>query len=314
MSSIRTATKRLLSTSTSTSSSSKLTVGYVPEHFSTPLFFAQQNGSYSLGSPEFVPFVSGTGHMIESLKNKEIDVAVGLTEGFVAGLGKGADFYKIIGTYVQSPLCWAISTGINRADVSSIDSLKGGNIGISRIGSGSYVMPFVLAKQQGWTTTTTKSLFNFKILNNFKNLRDGVNSKIADAFLWEFFTSKRYYDSQEIKYVDRIYTPWPSWTITARTDIIESSLVDQLKSFLSGLNDGITFFNQNPENAIKHISTNLDYTAQDASEWIKTVEFAKDVGKIDKHVIVDNTVEILAQAGVITDAKSLDTSNFIARL
>jgi ABC-type nitrate/sulfonate/bicarbonate transport system substrate-binding protein len=84
-----------------------LKVGYVPEHFSTPLFFAKEQGFYKNHGVEveFVPFPSGTGHMIQSLKDKSINVAIGLTEGFVAGIGKGSDWYKIVGTYVQSPLC-----------------------------------------------------------------------------------------------------------------------------------------------------------------------------------------------------------------
>ena len=45
---------------------------------------------------------------------------------------------------------WAISTGADRPDITSVDSLKGGRIGVSRIGSGSYVMGFVLADKHGW--------------------------------------------------------------------------------------------------------------------------------------------------------------------
>lgn len=47
--------------------------------------------------------------MITSIRSGEIDVAIGLTEGWVAGLGKsdveGDGGYKIVGTYVETPLC-----------------------------------------------------------------------------------------------------------------------------------------------------------------------------------------------------------------
>jgi len=83
-----------------------LRVGYVPEHFSTPLYFAKHH--YNL-PVELIPFPSGTGHMITSLRSGEIDVGIGLTEGWVAGLGKedleGDGGYKIVGTYVETPLC-----------------------------------------------------------------------------------------------------------------------------------------------------------------------------------------------------------------
>lgn len=45
--------------------------------------------------------------MIQSLKSSEIDVAIGLTEGWIAGI-KGsaqADWYKVVGKYVETPLC-----------------------------------------------------------------------------------------------------------------------------------------------------------------------------------------------------------------
>ena len=47
-----------------------------------------------------------------------------------------------------------------------------------------------------------------------------------------------------------------------------------------------------------YISTKLDYSEEDAREWLKTVEFAKDVRGVDK-VVVDKTVGILQKAGVL---------------
>ena len=77
--------------------------------------------------------------MITSLQSKEIDIGIGLTEGWVAGLGKAAAEksdagYKLVGTYVETPLCWAISTGINRDDLQDVQQLKGKKMGVSRIG------------------------------------------------------------------------------------------------------------------------------------------------------------------------------------
>src|SRR5438128_12605032 len=82
-----------------------LRIGFVPEHFSTPLHFAQK---YFSLSAELIPFPSGTGHMITSLRAGEIDIGIGLTEGWVAGLGRTEDGdggYRLVGTYVETPLC-----------------------------------------------------------------------------------------------------------------------------------------------------------------------------------------------------------------
>ena len=49
--------------------------------------------------------------MITALRAGEIDVGIGLTEGWVAGLGKAQEQgdrdggFKLVGTYVETPLC-----------------------------------------------------------------------------------------------------------------------------------------------------------------------------------------------------------------
>lgn len=83
-----------------------LRIGYVPEHFSTPIYFAAK---YFNLDAELIAFPSGTGHMVAALRGDEIDIGIGLTEGWIAGLGKqdapGDGGYRLIGTYVETPLC-----------------------------------------------------------------------------------------------------------------------------------------------------------------------------------------------------------------
>lgn len=312
-------------------SATPLKIGFVPEHFSTPLHFAQKH--YGL-SAELVPFPSGTGHMITSLRSGEIDVAVGLTEGWVAGLGKdpstqqdasfGTDGgYRLVGTYVETPLCWAISTGANRTEIQSVDSLKGGKIGVSRIGSGSYVMGYVLADQRDWLVPTTavgtgietaSPFSDFVVLNTFKNLRDAVNDGRADFFMWEHFTSKKYYDSGEIRRVGEIYTPWSSWKIVASTKLFDDAkkLDDRVEEAMEKINEGIKHFEEHKDEAVKYISTELDYSEEDAREWLKTVRFPKRVQGVDKAVI-DKTVNILKKAGVLIEGRGMQPEEMIAK-
>ena len=47
-----------------------------------------------------------------------------------------------------SPLCWAISTG-NKSAIKSVEDLRGGKFGVSRMGSGSQLMAYVLAIERG---------------------------------------------------------------------------------------------------------------------------------------------------------------------
>ena len=49
--------------------------------------------------------------MISALKNGEVDVVVALTEGLVKDITTTDSPIRLLGTYVESPLCWAISSG-----------------------------------------------------------------------------------------------------------------------------------------------------------------------------------------------------------
>ncbi|KAF5660405.1 hypothetical protein FHETE_8947 [Fusarium heterosporum] len=289
-------------------SSTPLRIGFVPEHFSTPLYFAQKH--FGLDAT-LIPFPSGTGHMVTAIRAGEIDAAIGLTEGWIAGLGKdgveGDGGYRLVGTYVETPLCWAISTGAKRPEITSVDSLKSGKIGVSRIGSGSYVMGFVLADQQGWLTpgAAEKPFSDTVVLNTFENLRNAVNSGEADFFMWEHFTSKKFYDSGEIRRVGEIYTPWSSWKIVASTKLTQNGLDSRVKDLFGKLDQGIKHFNDNQEEAVAYISSNLGYTEPDAREWLKTVKFPTKTEGVGSEV-VQRTVSILRKAGVLAEGKGME--------
>lgn len=285
----------------------KLTVAYIPEHFSTPLFLAQTHGYYADRGleVEFVPVVEGSGRLIKLLEEKKVDVAIGLTEAFVASIANGNTAFNVVGTYVQSPLQWAISTGKSR-DIHSPSDLAGKRIGVSRIGSGSYVMSFVLGLQHNFPEPYFS---DFPVLHNFQNLRDSVNlnytddsgAKVdSDAFMWEHFTSKKYYDNGEIRRVGEIYTPWPLWVVTATSEAAENQAVGD---FLAAARRGVEYFWGHREEAVAHILTHLNYTAEDARLWMETVEFNRDIGAadIDWERVVVKTSGVLRAAGVITE-------------
>lgn len=278
--------------------SKKIRIGYIPEHFSTPIAFADKYGFYKkhgLENYELIPYPSGSGHLIQSLKNDEIDIVVGLTEAFVRGIANGDTEYQIVGEYVKSPLCWSISTGKKRDDLKSIEDLKkdGNNrIGVSRIGSGSYVMSFVLELKEKFPKP-----FEFTVLDTFKNLRDSVNSGTTDAFMWEYFTTKKYYDNGEIKAIGEISTPWSSWVVVSS----KKTASQDVASFLAGTRDGVAQYAQNPSEALSYILNNLDYNnSHDVASWMEKVRFSED-GALHWEKNVLETAKILASAGVVPD-------------
>jgi ABC-type nitrate/sulfonate/bicarbonate transport system substrate-binding protein len=115
--------------------------------------------------------------------------------------------------------------------------------------------------------------------------------------MWEHFTSKRYYDNGSIKRIGEIYTPWSSWKIVASTTTTKSS-DSRLEDLFTKLDQGIKYFEENPEENVKYISTELDYSEADAREWLGTVKFSKATKGVDRSVI-EGTIDILRKAGVL---------------
>ena len=244
--------------------------------------------------------------MISALQSQSVDVAIGLTEGWVAGLARVASAnespaYSLVGTYVESPLRWALSTGFARQDVAQeadpgewVKGLKGKKMGVSRVGSGSYVMGFVMADKLGWLEES-KDPFEIVVLETFDKLREGVRTGEADFFMWEHFTSKRYFDIGEIKKIGEIVTPWPSWHIVSKPELAGS---EQLEEFFALLDKGIKYFQGASAEAAEYISTELDYSKEDAEEWLQTVQFAQEVKGV-KPSVVKETLSALKKAKVV---------------
>ncbi|KAI7904967.1 uncharacterized protein BX663DRAFT_501197 [Cokeromyces recurvatus] len=232
--------------------------------------------------------------MTSKLQDKSLDLAIALTEGLVAGISKGQDWYKIIGTFVDAPLCWALSTGKN-ARYTSIDSLNKTNVAISRYGSGSHIMAFVLADQQDWQ----EQPFEFTVLNNFKAMRDAVNDGTSDFFMWERFTTKPYHDSGEVKKIGSITPDWPAFMFAAHTDILRDN-VEVFQKVLKAINHATREFVEQQDESVKLIMKMLKYPEEDVREWFKTVHYATDHKQVSRQAL-EITLKTLLKADVVKE-------------
>lgn len=291
-------------------------IGFVPEHYLLPLHFCAKHSLFPANLQiSLVPFPSGTGHMITSLRSKEIDLCIGLTEGWVAGLLNQDNYkkssqekgYSIVGSWVSTPLRWAIVTGRNRDDISSVDDLKQhGHVGVSRIGSGSHIMAYVLAQQEGWLHQGGADSKDLTLvpLGPFKDLRDGVTSSSADFFMWEHFTTKPWFHApdSELKKIGEIYTPWPSWHITASSHTFPDPKNDAtLKQLFDAFDKGIAMFNNDTDQGIKMLGNGeaqCHYSEEDGKEWLKGVKFVDGSRGVSEDVM-KSVVEVLKTANVI---------------
>ncbi|KAI9354572.1 hypothetical protein DFJ73DRAFT_826965 [Zopfochytrium polystomum] len=87
---------------------------------------------------------------------------------------------------------WSKAVPDRAGEPTLLDVLRGSTIGISRFGSGSHIIPFVIASQRGWLRSGEEGVapFRFKELKNIDGLREGIRDGSTEAFLWERFTTK----------------------------------------------------------------------------------------------------------------------------
>ncbi|RPD60126.1 periplasmic binding protein-like II [Lentinus tigrinus ALCF2SS1-7] len=281
-----------------------LRIGYVREHFSSPLLqFAEADGGKTF---TLVECPSGTGQLIGRLENDEIDVAIALTDPLISGIAKGSKAYKLVGSYVTTPLNWAVITGKD-SKYNSISDLKGTTIGISRYGSGSQTMAYVMALQQGWPTNELK----FQVNNDIRGLINSVNDSSTSAFMWEWFTTKPFVDAGECRFIGSVPTPWPSWLIAAHPT---RAPADALKPFLATLTTYVRAFDaaEKRESAdVEFIKDKFGYPEEDIKAWLKTVGYPQDCAAIPRQVILD-TLDVLLKAGFVQSPEGgFDVAHFV---
>lgn len=193
-------------------------IGGVPEHFNLPWRLAIEEGKFKAAGVElhWSDMTGGTGQMIKGLQAGSLDIAVLLTEGITRAILKGLDA-KIISVYVQSPLCWGIHAPVDQS-IRELNDLDGATFAISREGSGSHLMSYVLAQREGWESSS----LSFEVVGDVYGGLWALNNGEADGFLWEKYTTQPFVDQAKCKRIGEVYTPWPCFVIAVRNEVLAS--------------------------------------------------------------------------------------------
>lgn len=243
------------------------TVGGVPEHFNYPWYHAAEHDQSFADrrfSFEWRSFPGGTGAMCAALRSGEIDVAIMLTEGAVADISHGNPS-RIIGTYVNSPLTWGIHVSA-QSSFQNVMELREEKFAISRYQSGSHLMAYVNAQQQGWNPNELQ----FEVVGGMEGARKALKSDQAQVFMWEKFTTKPIVDQGEFRRVGNCVTPWPCFVLVAREEVIEKEQAGLLEMLYS-----IRRIMSQMEEAEKmdYISRRFEQERQDVVEWYRQTEW-----------------------------------------
>src|SRR5690606_3359788 len=196
----------------------KIRISGVPEHFNLLWHLAIDDNAFEDRGIDLqwndVP--EGTGKMCQLLRDDETDIAVILTEGIVKDI-IGGNKVKIIQKFVDSPLYWGIHVDAN-SSYRSIQELKGTKAAISRFGSGSHLMAYINANEQGWDIAND---VDFEVVNDIKGAVNALGNGSADYFMWEHFMTKPLVDQGIFRRLSDCPTPWPCFVIAASDTAIK---------------------------------------------------------------------------------------------
>ena len=248
----------------------KVKVCGVPEHFNLPWHFAIEEGAFEDRGIDLVwtDIPEGTGKMAKLLKTGETDLAIILTEGIVKSISDGNPS-KIVQTYVASPLLWGIHTD-GKSSFSKTTELKGKTAAISRYGSGSHLMAFVHAQNQGWDTEQLQ----FEVVNNINGAVEALKSGEAHYFMWEHFTTKPLVDNGTFKFLNDCPTPWPCFVIAGNQQFLETNTT-VVKHILDVINRYTKEFKSIPS-IDRTFANRYGQQLEDIQEWLSLTLWSQE--------------------------------------
>ena len=241
----------------------------VPEHFNLPWHLCIENGEFeNVGIDlEWTDVPEGTGKMCQMLRDGTTDIAVILTEGIVKDINAGNPS-KIIQVYVDSPLIWGIHVAANSKH-KSISDLKNTKVAISRNGSGSQLMAYVNANNQGWKTDNLQ----FEIVNTIDGAVESLTKGESDYFMWERFMTKPLVDKGIFRRVGDCPTPWPCFVIAVRDEILKKH-PNTIAQILEIINITTQEFKEIPS-IDRTLATKYHQKTQDIQEWLSITEWSQ---------------------------------------
>lgn len=242
----------------------------VPEHFNLPWHLSLENKEFESQNInlQWTDVPEGTGKMCQMLRNGETDIAVILSEGIVKDIVAGNPS-KIVQVYVDSPLIWGIHVAA-KSNYKSLVDIENTKVAISRFGSGSQLMAYVNANNQGWKTDNLQ----FEIVNTIDGAVEALSNGTADYFMWERFMTKPLVDNGTFRKIADCPTPWPCFVIAVREEILEQQ-PETIRKILDVINKKTASFKSIPEiEAV--LAEKYHQKIEDIQEWLSLTVWSQN--------------------------------------
>jgi ABC-type nitrate/sulfonate/bicarbonate transport system substrate-binding protein len=283
-----------------------LKIGGVPEHFNYPWRLGIERGDFSEKGLRlhWSDMTGGTGQMIRGLETGSIDVAVLLTEGIVQAICNGLPA-KIISGYVESPLTWGIHTSTSKKN-KILSDFSGGKFAISRMGSGSHLMAYVLAEEEGWKHPD----IDFNVVGDVYGGLWAIENGEADFFLWEKFTTQPFVDQGKCARIATIETPWPCFVIAAREDVL-ATRNDELQTMCGVIKKLVVEVMEN-ENAYHDIAWRYHLQEQQTKEWFSETRW--DSQSVLQVEVLESVTSRLLHLGLLSGENPYSIERMIKQM
>jgi sulfonate transport system substrate-binding protein len=250
----------------------KIRIGGVPEHFNLPWKLCIESGSLSELNINvtWTDFYSGTGAMVQALNDGSIDMATLLTEGAVAALAKDDSQFELYSFYTKTPLIWGVHVPIE-SDIKELKDINKGVFVISRYGSGSHLMAYLLAESLGFDLDSLK----FKIIDNLNGARKLFKRGGNYVFLWETFMTKPYVDNGEMHRISDFPTPWSCFVTCVRKSVFNNHK-EKISSLMHNVLSTANELKKSPL-AEKLIAREYKLEIADVRNWLQTIEWQSSI-------------------------------------
>lgn len=244
----------------------EIRVGGVPEHFNIPWHMAKELHSLPIS---WIDYKSGSGAMAQALRNKELDMAVLLTEAAIAEVNIHNDSV-LLSTYTDSPLIWGIHTGMHNSLQEISGEVYRKKIAISRKGSGSHLMAILDAHKAG----IDNEALHWVTVTNLDGAIRSLESLESDIFYWERYTTLPYVHKGLLRCIGESPTPWPAFTIVANKEwMLENQ--HTAKHILQTLRHCAIQFKNNKEESLARVATTFDLHGAEAETWWQQTHWSK---------------------------------------
>ena len=159
-------------------------------------------------------------------------------------------------------------------------------------------MAYVLGNNHGWDLNSIQ----FNIVGDVYGGLWALENREAQGFLWEKYTTQPFVDQKKCRRIGELGTPWPSFVIAARNEVIEKH-PEVLKTMLNIIQNRaglVKSFDNSPE----IISWRYNLDLYQVKNWISETEWNNNNGDMEK--TIEKVVSYLSNLDLLSDSETED--------